>query len=197
MNSTNKLISAYRRLCDVKLPPFKARQKYMHSFDLASPVMAEGYEDYLQPVSDLCEAAGAIRGVAHMTVDEKIIEAGMSQRRPGPHVDGCYYPSLGHWGGGGGGWNHYCNNVPLRRMPIIVAATVAGCLAWSGEFDAIPTDSGDLSHAADLLGEPELIPANCGYLLSPDCIHESIRFDQPTQRTFLRIALPVDFQPRV
>lgn len=30
------------------------------------------------------------------------------------------------------------------------------------------------------------------YLLSPDCVHESLIFDQPTQRKFIRLALPVD-----
>lgn len=183
------LNSAYMPLCPVTLP-YMGRQKYMHSFDLAAPVMAEGFEDYLGPVKALCEAAGAVSGMAHMTVDEKIVQAGMSQRKPRPHVDGCFMPERMSWAHPIP-WAHYCNNVPIPRMPIIVAASVSGCRAWRGQFDAQPTESGDLSHIADQLGDGEILSPNMGYLLSPDCIHESMIFDHETRRTFLRIALPV------
>jgi hypothetical protein len=187
------LNSDYRRLCEVKLP-YLGRQLYMHSFDLANPLMVNGYEDYLEPVKTLCAAAGFQVGEAHMTVDEKVIQAGMSQRRPKPHVDGCFIPHLNSWGGGGGKWNHYCNDVGSSengRMSVIVAASVSGCRAWRGMFEGRPAKDGDLSHIAGQLGEGEILPANVGYLLSPDCVHESMIFREPTQRTFLRIALPV------
>ena len=184
------LDSDYHPLCPVSLP-YAGRQKYMHSFDLANPVMADGFEDYLGPVTLLCQAAGAFAGEAHMTVDEKIIFPGMSQRRPKPHVDGCFIKSRGDWSHPQPPWLHYCNNIPVSRMPIIVAASVAGCRAWRGIFDGFPAMDGDLSHISSQLGEGEVLPANVGYLLSPDCVHESMVFDRPTQRTFLRIALPV------
>lgn len=188
------LNSNYRQLCPVSLP-YAGRQKYMHSFDLAAPIMAEGFEDYLEPVMTLCRAAGAFLGIAHMTVDEKIVGAGMSQRRPKPHVDGCFMPAAMSWShpGPGPSWNHYCNNIPVNRMPIIVAASVSGCRAWRGIFSAMPSESGDLSHITEQLGGGEVLPANVGYLLSPDCVHESMVFSAPAERTFLRIALPVDF----
>ncbi len=184
------LNSDYRQLCPVQLP-YAGRQKYMHTFDLANPVMAEGFGDYLETVTRLCLAAGAIKGVAHMTVDEKIVAAGMSQRRPRPHVDGCFVPAVNRWGNGG--WLHKCNNVPLKdygRMPVIVAASVIGTRAWRGQFDAEPKDDGDLSHLE--LGPGEVLPANVGYLLSADCVHESMIQAEAVQRTFLRIALPTD-----
>jgi hypothetical protein len=194
------LNSNYRPLCPVSLP-YAGRQKYMHTFDLAAPVMAEGFEDYLEPVIALCRAAGASSGIAHMTVDEKIVGAGMSQRRPRPHVDGCFIPKAMSWThpGPGPSWAHYCNNIgagPIRRMPVIVAASVAGCRAWQGQFDGQPASDGDLTHIADQLGQGEVLPADVGYLLSPDCVHESMIFEAPTQRTFLRIALPVEFGAR-
>jgi hypothetical protein len=187
------LNSDYRELCTVALP-YAGRQKYMHTFDLAKPVMAAGFEDYLEPVRQLCAAAGATRGLAHMTVDEKLVVAGMSQRRPKPHVDGCFMPSRGDWGHDGGGWAHGCNNIPaeeFRRMPVIVAASEIGCRAWRGLFDTQPTDSGDLSHLE--LGDGEILAANIGYLLSSDCVHESMIQERPIERSFLRIALPVGF----
>lgn len=191
------LNSDYRPLCPVLLP-YAGRQRYMHSFDLAALVMAEGFEDYLEPVAALCRAAGAACGIAHMTVDEKIVSPGMSQRRPKPHVDGCFMPKHALWGHPPQpGWAHHCNDIgsgPIRRMPIIVAASVPGCRTWRGTFDAVPAIDGDLSHIEGQLGEGEILPANTGYLLSPDCVHESMIFNEALERTFLRIALPVDYE---
>jgi len=185
------LISRYRPLCAVRFPEYAARQFYMHEFDLGSPSVPDGFDGYLPLVRELCASAGATAGTAFLTVDEKIVAAGMSQRRPGPHVDGCFQKDRQRWGHGG--WNHYCNEVPMSRMPVIVAASVSGCRAWDGDFVGEPRNDGDLSHLA--LGEGEILPPNFGYLLSPDCIHESMTFDRPTQRSFLRIALPVTFDP--
>lgn len=194
------LNSDYRPLCGVSLP-YRGRQHYMHTFDLAKPIMPSGFEDYTGVVTALCRAAGANSGIAHMTVDEKLIQPGTSQRRPKPHVDGVFYPdrlhrdgkTIGDWGGGGQ-WNHFCNDIgagPVRRMPVIVAASAIGCRVWRGVFDATPAIDGDLSHLSLVSGE--VVPANVGYLLSPDCVHESMIQETPTQRTFLRIALPVEF----
>jgi hypothetical protein len=194
-NKMQTLISDYRPLCPVVLP-FEGRQKYMHTFDLAQPVMAEGFEDYIEPVTALCKAAGANVGLAYMTVDEKIVAAGMSQRRPRPHVDGCFRPEKMEWGGGGGGWKHYCNDVgagQIGRMSVIVAANAVGCRAWRGIFNAMPAKDGDLSHLLPHLRGGEVLRAHVGYLLSPDCVHESMILPTATARTFLRIALPSDF----
>ena len=59
-------------------------------------------------------------------------------------------------------------------------------------FDAVPADDGDLSHL--MLDAGEVVPAGVGYLLSPDCVHESMIQPAPMKRSFLRIALPVDFK---
>lgn len=187
------LFSDYRELCPVKLP-YKGRQKYMHSFDLASPTMPKGFEDYLAPVVTLCQSARATVGIAHMTVDEKIVPAGNSQRRPGPHVDGRFMPHVAIWGHEPGPrWLHGCNNItgsPIPRMAVIVAASVAGCRAWRGTFVGQPASDGDLAHLMDQLDNGEILQARMGYWLSPDCVHESMVFERDTQRTFLRIALP-------
>jgi hypothetical protein len=189
MNRT--LESDYRALCLVKFPEYADRQKYMHTFDASNPHMEKGFEGYLEPVSKLLLAAGIHSGECHMTVDEKIIDPGMSQRRPGPHVDGCFMPAKNAWGHTTG-WLHNCNDLgigkSLKRMAVIVASTVSGCRAWKGSFAGTPKDDGDLSHISGQLGEGEVLPANQGFLLSPDCVHESMKFDRPTKRQFLRIA---------
>jgi len=171
----------------------------MHSFDVERPTMPSGFEDYMEVVLDLVSGAGLYKGRVHMTVDEKLVKAGMSHRKPDPHVDGCFRPDQMDWGhGGSGGWLHGCNNVstgePYRRMPVIVAASVAGCKAFRGDFDGQPGPDGDLSHIGAVIGAGEALEANYGWLLSPDCVHESMVMPVDTQRTFLRIALPVDFR---
>lgn len=193
--SEQVLHSEYRPLVPISFPIFRGRQKRYHIFNLEAPVMPEGFEDYLHPVTDLIKAAGVHSGEAYLTVDEKIIQAGMSQRRPKPHVDGCFRQIGDHmsWGGGGS-WLHYCNDVgasPVGRMAVIVAASVAGCRVWKGIFMGRPAKDGDLSHITDQLGSGEVLPAGMGFLLSPDCVHESMLFDVETARTFIRIALPV------
>lgn len=185
------LNSHFAPLVGVALPGAAlGRQHYMHPFDVANPTVPEGFEDYLPAIKALIAASGVTSGTAYLTVDEKLMKAGETQRKPRPHVDGCFIPSMRGWGhgGGGGGWNHSCNIIP-GRMAVIVASTVAACMAWTGQFDATPKPDGDLSHVE--LGAGTLLDANMGYLLSPDCIHESLPMTHDTERTFIRIALPV------
>lgn len=188
------LISGFKPLCAVSLPaPTQERQHYMWGFDVADPTVPPGFEDYLQTVKDLVVCAMVTAGKAFLTIDEKIVKAGMSQRRPGPHVDGQFMSDKAgrDWRHGGGGWNHGCNAVPLARMPVIVASSVAGCRAWTGIFDGEPKNNGDLSHIADQLDEGTVLKPGVGYQLSPDCVHESMKFEADTPRTFIRIALPI------
>ena len=141
--------------------PWQGRQKYMHSFDLANPTVPEGYEDYLEVVRSLCDAARAKVGMAHMTIDEKIVPAGMSQRRPGPHVDGCFMPSQMIWGHEPGpGWLHTCNNISgeaIARMPIITASSVAGCMVYEGEFEIAKDEEDLVKFLADDDNQDELL----------------------------------------
>lgn len=60
----------------------------------------------------------------------------------------------------------------MLLIAIVVSALVTSLLLWYSNkgFDG--------SHS------------NIGYLLTPDCVHESLVFEEETQRSFLRIALP-------
>ena len=182
------LVSRFSDLRAITFPVWSGRQMYMNTVDPSDPRMDEGFEDYNDMIRQLCGAAGYTGPEVHVTVDEKVVQAGMSQRRTDAHVHGHFVKSEGVWGHPG--WNHFCNEVPIPRMSVIVAASVAGCIGYRGDFEGEPRNDGDLEHIRDQLGEGELLPANQGFLLSPDCVHESIRYKEPTQRGFLRIALP-------
>lgn len=183
------LHSGYRPIARVAFPAFKGRQVYMHEIDLSDPDMGPLLGDYTPMVRSLCRSSGVSSGRAFVTVDEKIVAAGGSQRRPRPHVDGCFMPSAQRWGHPGPAWVH---GAVIKRMPVIVAASVSGCRAWRGDIEATPESDGDLSTISGHIGAGEMLPANIGFLLSPDCIHESMTFATATQRSFLRIALPVN-----
>lgn len=184
--------SYYQSVGPVELP-FNNRQLYMAPIDLQEPLFPAGYTDYETVFLSLCDAVGAYSGTAYLTVDEKTLEAGETQRKPGPHVDGRFVPSMNRWGNGG--WNHGCNVVPTR-MGIIVASSVPLCKAWEGEYEGVPRLTGDCTHILkneDVLDEGKTLAANIAYLFSPDCIHESLPAIESCKRTFMRIALPLSY----
>lgn len=175
----NTLNSSYSQLCDVSLP-YAGRQLYMHTFHSGNPEMPDGFEDYSDIVDSIIKAAG-YSGEAHLTVDEKIVLG--TQRRPHAHVDGWYYKSRMAWGTPG--WGSHRG----PRMPVIVASSVKGCTAYPGLFVGEPAEGGDLEHIRDQFTRQDWLEPGRAYLLSPDCVHESMPFSTPTQRTFIRIAL--------
>src|ERR1700744_3020663 len=98
------LDSNYKKLIPVDLP-FSGKSVYMHPIEMDNPQMPSGFEGYLKPVQSLLESLGLCKfsETAFVTVDEKYVEAGLTQRRPKPHIDGKWIPSLyGHGGHGGG-----------------------------------------------------------------------------------------------
>lgn len=190
------LHSYYQSIGKIALP-FQQRQVYMAEIDLETPMLANAIRDYEDIVINLCNSVGAYHGKAYVTVDEQHLKMGDTQRKPGPHVDGRYLKSIQHWGheDPGGHWNHSCNVIP-NRMAVIVASTVPLCRAWEGDFNGLPRITGDCQHVLDdagVLDDFKRLNANEAYLLSPDCIHESMSAIRDCARTFLRIALPTDF----
>lgn len=182
------LKSNFRNLGAVELPEFNHRQLRMHQVDLENPVMPEGFEDYGAVVEALCQQAGITSGTLFMTVDEQIIEPGNFQRRPGIHVEGCWMSGQDR-----NGWRQYAEDgEPVRRMSAIVASSIAGCRAYPGEFEGEPKDDGDLEHIRHQLGNGLLLPGNQAFLLNPDCIHETVHFEETTQRTFFRLVGHLD-----
>ena len=175
----SKLVSNFSTVGAIKFPEFLGRQVHMHEFNIDNPSMPIGFEDYLEVVNSLCES---VSGTAYLTVDEKIVQSGNSHRRGGAHLDGRWMPDLGTHKGGG----HVQAGV---NNPLIVASSVEGCVAYGGEFEGVPKEDGDLEHIRDQLGKGEVLKCNQGYLLSPDCVHESIPLLHTTKRSFIRIAL--------
>ena len=185
------LKSSYQDLGAIRLPDWEGRRLRMHPVHREFIQVPDGFENFADVVSALCERAD-IPGEAFLTIDEKIVQPSTSHRNPGAHVDGAWIPEAVNWCGGGGGWcyagiDSEDEHEHVSRMSAIVAASVPGCIVYPGEFEGEPRDKGIVEHLRDQFGEGELLPANRGFLLSPDTAHESKVFDQTTQRTFLRL----------
>ena len=141
---------------------------------------------YNEVVQQLCDEL-SYKGIIHVTIDEKIVHSGCTQRKPELHVDGRFTGT--DWSHTPGpGWNHYCNELPIPRMSVAVASSLARCKVYNGIFIGTPSEQGDLSHIRDQVGEGSLVPANEWHLLSPDCVHESLPFDADAKRSFIRVA---------
>lgn len=185
------LISRSRYIQDIEFPPYTGRQQYMATTSGEEVSLPRHIAVYNRVVQELCESLN-YRGLIHVTVDEKELKIGQTQRKPELHVDGRFmkhltkYNQEGGWGNGG--WNHTCNELPINRMSIAVASSVARCKVYHGDFNAIPSEQGDLSHIRDQVGEGLLVPRNEWHLMSPDCVHESLPADTICNRSFIRVA---------
>ena len=171
-----RLESDYTSLGAVEFPQNVGTQLGMHRFDAVDVGLYGGLP------ADLCSRVG-YTGEAYLTVDEKVMDVGWSQRRPRAHVDGTYRDC---------GWGpspQWVHDGFSGHTSIIVASDIPGCVAYRGIFHGRPEEDGDLEHIRDQLPEGELLPGGEAFLFSPDCVHESIRYTRLTKRSFLRIAL--------
>jgi hypothetical protein len=122
--------------------------------------------------------------VAYLTIDEALVPAGETHRRPGLHVDGVGPDGFaGGWGGGGGGWG---------KQGMVVAASHTGSHAWEQEFHGDPGFNGDCAHLRNECREDSVRPLLGGfaYFCGPLTVHEATRMPAPTKRSFLRISMP-------
>lgn len=130
-------------------------------------------------------AAPASAGVGYLTIDEALVRAGETHRRPGLHVDGVGPDGRAGGWGGGGGWGS-------KGMTMV--ASHVGCRAYVQEFCGAPAHEGDCSHLAadaDPRCAVDLQPDQI-YLCSPMTVHEALPMKTDTRRQFCRVSFPSD-----
>jgi hypothetical protein len=145
-------------------------------------------ETWRKPFADLVKLSPVKRGVAYLTIDEAIVKAGETHRRPGLHVDGIGPDGkAAGWGGGGGGYG---------SSGMILAASELGCRAWKQDFDGYPGPNGDCAH---LRGQTErshggmlLLHAEEVFFCGPLTVHEALPMVKDTRRSFVRLSMPND-----
>lgn len=115
---------------NVLLPDFTGLRIMMMPFlleDVAGSI-PESMRQWKPAISRMLEKAPKSKGVAYLTIDEAMVKAGETHRRPGLHVDGIG-PSpetiYGGWGGGGtpfigswGGGGNYPPPPPVAPKPV-------------------------------------------------------------------------------
>lgn len=196
------ITSKVKMLGAFNLPAFAGDQLYMHPIDIGGnwnlPASLARWVPYIQRMLDM---APTIKGRAFVTIDQKEVKQGHSQRRPGPHVDGNF---IFDWGGGGGwltGENgrilepadhrlQYCS----PRGGMLIASDFEACRAWRGRFDGEPGQGGNCEHMQDQINRAEAVnlQRNTAYWMNSTGIHESLPVYRTVQRSLLRITLPHD-----
>ena len=177
----------------VSFPGFMGEKLYMHPIFIEDAVsLPNKYFNKL--ISQMLAYSPIKSGKAYVTIDQKVVKAGKSHRRGGPHVDGNYL-----FGWGGNGWltgtkgrklprdkhmAQYCS----KKGGTLIASDYSLCKAWNGKYDDIPKQGGDCSHFE--LKDSFYLDKNKVYLLGSTGIHESVPSDKTVKRTLVRITLP-------
>lgn len=127
---------------------------------------------------------GVKPGVGYLTIDEALVRARETHRRPGLHVDGV--GADGTRGGGAYGGGGYA------ASGMLMTSSHIGCRAYVQDFENEPDADGDCSHLADEL-EPDsafALQARQWYWCSPMTVHEAIPMRNDTRRQFCRVSFP-------
>lgn len=201
--------SAIRHVSHVDFPKFKARQLYMAGMSLKT-LGQQGlgaYESVVRTMLDCVDIRGSDR--FFVTIDEKLIGRGQTQRRGGAHIDGNWIEPVSarfnkDWTNSPA---RYADTLPKWELPdritngdniggMLMAASESASVAWKGVVDGTPGEGGDCEHLRDQFTQLQVVPMlhNRVYLTNSTCIHESLPVARPVKRQLIRITLPHDMK---
>jgi hypothetical protein len=193
------LNSVVKNVGSIPPPVFKGDQLYMQAVDAATRKLPTEFSRWSETVSAMLDRVPMTEGVVYLTIDEKELTPGKSQRRGGAHVDGIWIPEKkAHGTRPGhimhvGGWDSKGDWVRASHGGgLMLLSNVEGCKAWAGAFEGEPGEGGDLEHIRSQLNAASSITlsANNAYLLNVWGVHESIPVTEPVQRSLVRLTLP-------
>jgi hypothetical protein len=138
---------------------------------------------WVPTIERLCELCPS-HGTGYVTIDEALVRAGETHRRPGLHVDGVGPAGVGSWAAEPGPWG--------GPGGMLIAASHLGCRAWSQAVDGELRPNGDCAHMADKLDASAVVPMLAGraYWLGPYCVHEALPMPVDTRRQVVRVSMP-------
>lgn len=178
----------------VSFPAFTAERVYMREIRKAVPLPFDLAR--WQPTVDAMLDGIHTDGPIYLMIDQGIVKAGATQRRPGLHVDGYWIAAAGRHGGGGGhagrwddkgGWGT-CNFSTPEAL--ILASDITASRALVGEFSGTPGEGGDCSHidAGEL--DEVILAAGRVYAGNVTMLHESLPVQVDCLRTLVRLSVP-------
>ncbi len=179
--------SEIKRVGSLVFPTFSGVRIMMMPFHIHDPArtLPDSLAAWRAAVEALCSRASRARGVAYLTIDEAIVLAGETHRRPGLHVDGIGPNGERAAWGGGGGWG-------ARGM--LVAASHVGCRGWAQTFCGEARANGDCEHLRSECDPAKEVTMHAGeiYWCGPTAVHESLPMTADTRRQFVRLSMPSD-----
>lgn len=150
-----------------------------------------------QPTVDAMLREVDAPGPIYLMIDQGVVRAGASHRRPGLHIDGYWLPAIQSHGGehvAGPGWDtgsgRWKNATYADPEAIILASDVAAARALVGEFDGMPGEGGDCRHidTGSLIAVP--MRAGIAYAGNVTLLHESLPVAADCLRTVVRLNVP-------
>lgn len=165
--------------------------------------LPEEYHHYW-PLVEACNVPQQELGkVGYLTIQESIVPMGLSQRRPGLHIetpglvmtsDGKYHSHMNMWGCGLLRVHPEHDEQPDRPRVeggIYMASNVAdSCQVWNAVITdpgLVTMQHGDLEHMREVLGVGEMMERNLMYWLTDRTPHESLPLQNETHRQFFRL----------
>jgi len=135
------------------------------------------WQDTVDAMLSNVECAGPI----YLMIDQSVVPAGITHRRPGLHVDG-------RWCAAAGKHRHSTEDDPDVPEGIILASSHLGCRAFTGEYSDSPKVDGDCSHITTC--GMHFVDLEPGYAWAGDSmqmLHESIPLSAAVSRTVVRL----------
>lgn len=199
---------------EVEFPEFTGERIYMREFKQAAGLPSDLAR--WQPTVDQMLYGIKTKYPIYLMVDQSIVEAGQSQRRPGVHIDGIWFAKEKMHG------EHRTtrpgrhrdperepnqpelpdqpeidpdtgddDQIPGRkpwRQGLLLASSVFGAMAYNGDYKAMPNRDGSFNN----LDMDKLIaaPMWAGTVYAGDSLkmlHESIALSRRCQRTVVRL----------
>lgn len=185
----------YKELQEVILPKSTGVSVNMMPFilgDLNSvPENLRQYDEIIQ----MCKFGSRKGEVAYLTIDERPVISGLSQRRGGPHTEagaisfggavrGSFGSGLGSLGWGGGSWGGASPDAGLYMLN----NQENTCQIWDESVETLGIN-GHLD-AESLNSEPKMVKSNTLYWLHDRTPHEALPSSENYSRQFLRIVSP-------
>lgn len=182
--------TALRLQVELEFPEFSNTRIMMMPFAIGSTQfkLAPQYQDFLEALTAQIDPE-FLGQIGYLTIDEKIVYAGETLRRPGLHVDGVYNGSAGGWGGGGP-WGGGGKKNPNDGNGMILVSSTPHCRFYTGIFDGEIGNDGECDQIDVSAAKIATIEPNVPYWCNPLCIHESLPVPRDMPRQFVRISLP-------
>jgi len=188
------------------LPMFAYERIYMLEFSKKEGLPAA--QRRWQPTVDRMLDGIDTDGPIYLMVDQGVVKAGQTLRRPGPHIDGHWIAGVGHDSHLSPVYAHG-NPMPHHSVPpgrhqepsrhflpysgkelIILASSHYGCDALVGEYDGEFGEGGDCSKMD--LSKLQRQPMEAGSIYVGDVymVHEAVPMRQDAYRTVVRLNVP-------